>query len=59
MKERMRKSERKKTKEKNDKEYTRKQYLFLNTHHYAMMEKQEKKKIPASTMNNSKSLIEP
>ena len=37
-----------------DRREHRKQYLFLNTYHYAVVEKQEKKKIPALTKNSSK-----
>ncbi len=40
---------RERTRKEEDRREHRKQYLFLNTHHYAVVEKQEKKKIPALT----------
>jgi hypothetical protein len=50
---------RERTRKEEDRREHREQYLFLNTHHYAVMEKQEKKKIPALTKTSSNSIFIP
>jgi hypothetical protein len=50
---------RERTREEEDRKEHRRQYLFLNTHHCAMVEKQEKKKIPVLTVNSSNSIFKP